>query len=75
MNTEHLLPSTRIRAARWAAKATSKRLIDEGVDPRLAHEYAIQTPIIARSLGCSLELASHIASARALCLMHGVSRD
>jgi hypothetical protein len=60
MNTEHLLPSTRITAARIAARATEERLRRMGVEPR-------RLPTLAANLTrvVSPEMAVMIATARA----------
>jgi hypothetical protein len=60
MNTEHVLPSTRITAARIAARATEERLRRMGVEPR-------RLPTLAANLTriVSPEMAVMIATARA----------
>jgi hypothetical protein len=60
MNTEHVLPSTRIAAARIAARATEERVRRMGIDPN-------GLPTLAANLTriVSLEMAVMIATARA----------
>ena len=65
MNTPHHLPSTRIRAARIAARATEERVRRMGIDPN-------GLPTLAANLTriCSPEMAVMIATARAQVIRH-----
>ncbi|MCK7581057.1 MAG: hypothetical protein MZV65_39630 [Chromatiales bacterium] len=62
MNAEHLLPSTRIRAARYAGMAAKDIARRAGLNDIAAHRLACRAAHLTRH--CSPEMARDIIAAR-----------
>lgn len=62
MHTEHVLPSTRIRAARYAGLAAKDIARRAGLNEIAAHRFACRAAALTRH--CSPEMARDIIAAR-----------